>query len=173
MWTDDDVHQGMRALRGVQIVLTPEERQQIEAEFPHYPDKKSVCIDALKIVQKRRGWISDDALRDIAELLGMSATELDGVASFYNLIFRRPVGRHVIYICDSVSCWIMGYEHLRQRLSDHLSINLGQTTTDNRFTFLPVVCLGACDHAPVMMIDEDTHLDLEPGKVENILKRYP
>jgi NADH-quinone oxidoreductase subunit E len=153
-------------------VLTPEERAEIEAEFANYPDKKATCIDAMKIVQKHRGWVSDEALHDVGELLDMSATELDSVASFYNLIFRQPVGRHVIYVCDSVSCWIMGYERIRQRLSEHLSVELGETTPDQRFTFLPIVCLGACDHAPAMMIDDDTHLDLEPGKIEPILDRY-
>lgn len=79
-------------------MLTPEERAEIEAEFPHYPNRKAVCIDAMKIVQKHRGWLSDDALKDIGELLGMSVADLDGVATFYNLLFRRPVGRHVIYL---------------------------------------------------------------------------
>ena len=88
-------------------MLAPEERTEIEAEFPHYPNRKAVCIDAMKIVQKHRGWVSDEALHDIGELLGMSDADLDGIATFYNLIFRRPVGRHVIYLCDSVSCWII------------------------------------------------------------------
>jgi NADH-quinone oxidoreductase subunit E len=153
-------------------MLTPQEREEIEAEFPRYPDRKSVCIDAMRIVQRHRGWVSDEALRDVGELLGMSTTDLDGVASFYNLLFRRPVGRHVIYVCDSVSCWIMGYERLRRSISELLSINLGETTADGRFTFLPIVCLGACDHAPVMMIDEDTHLDLGPEKIDRLLKKY-
>ncbi len=120
----------------------------------------------MRIVQKHRGWVPDEALADIGELLGMSTTDLDGVASFYNLLFRRPVGRHVIYICDSVTCWMMGYDRHVPRLTKRLSINLGETTPDGRFTLLPIVCLGACDHAPVMMIDEDTHLDLEPAKID-------
>jgi NADH-quinone oxidoreductase subunit E len=153
-------------------MLTLQEREEIEAEFPHYPDKKSVCIDAMRIVQKHRGWVPDDALRDLADLLDMSTADLDGVASFYNLLFRRHVGRHVIYICDSVTCWIMGYERVRRSLCEVLSINLGETTPDNRFTFLPIVCLGACDHAPVMMIDEDTHRDLEPETINRILEKY-
>jgi NADH-quinone oxidoreductase subunit E len=153
-------------------MLTLQEREEIEAEFPHYPDKKSVCIDAMRIVQKHRGWVPDDALRDLADLLDMSTADLDGVASFYNLLFRRPVGRHVIYICDSVTCWIMGYERVRRSLCEVLSINLGETTPDNRFTFLPIVCLGACDHAPVMMIDENTHRDLEPETINRILEKY-
>src|SRR5215831_3674108 len=124
-------------------MLTSEERAEIEAEFPHYPNRKAVCIDAMKVVQKHRGWISDDALHDIAELLGMSSTDLDGVATFYNLIFRRPVGRHVIYLCDSVSCWIMGSDRQCRHLVDQLQLQPGETTPDGRFTLLPIVCLGA------------------------------
>lgn len=154
-------------------MLTAEERAEIEAEFPHYPNRKAVCIDAMKIVQKHRGWLSDEALRDIGELLDMSLADLDGVATFYNLLFRRPVGRHVIYLCDSVSCWIMGSEEHRKHLSDRLKIKPGETTADGRFTMLPIVCLGACDHAPVMMIDDDTHRDLTPEKIDRILERYP
>src|SRR5215469_11764944 len=99
-------------------MLTTEEIAEIEAEAPHYPTRDALAIDALKIVQRHRGWISDESVRDIAEHLGMSPADLDGIASFYNLIHRKPVGRHVIFVCDSVSCWIMGanrvVESLRQ-----------------------------------------------------------
>lgn len=153
-------------------MLSPEERREIEAELPHYPFKEAVCIDALKIVQRHRGWVSDESLRDIAELLGMSADDLDSVATFYNLIYRKPVGRHVILVCNSVTCWIMGYEKLRARLGQKLGIQLGQTTPDARFTLLPIVCLGTCDHAPALMIDNDLHRDLTPDSVERILEKY-
>lgn len=153
-------------------MLSPEERSEIEAEFPHYPTREAVCIDAMKIVQKHRGWISDEVLGDIGELLGMSTTDLDGVATFYNLIFRQPVGRHVIYVCDSVSCWIMGSDRQCRHISERLGAGLGETTPDNRFTLLPIVCLGACDHAPVMMIDDDLHHDLDPAKIDRILEGY-
>jgi NADH-quinone oxidoreductase subunit E len=154
-------------------MLTPEERAEIEAEFPRYPNRKAVCIDAMRIVQKHRGWLSDDALRDIGELLGMSAADLDGVATFYNLLFRQPVGRHILYLCNSVSCWIMGSDMQCSHLSKRLHVAPGETTADGRFTLLPIVCLGACDHAPVMMIDDDTHLDLTPERIDRILERYP
>jgi NADH-quinone oxidoreductase subunit E len=153
-------------------MLKPEERTEIEAEFRHYPNRKAASIDALKIVQKHRGWISDDALQDIGELLGMSSSELDGIATFYNLIFRRPVGRHVIYLCDSVSCWIMGSERQCRHITGQLRIQPGATTADERFTLVPIVCLGACDHAPVMMIDEDLHVDLTPERIDQALERY-
>jgi NADH-quinone oxidoreductase subunit E len=154
------------------LPLSAEERQEIEAEFARYPTKRTVCIDAMKIVQRHRGWVSDESLQDIAQLLGMSLDELDGVATFYNLLFRRPVGRHVVLLCDSVSCWIMGYDRLRERLCSKLGARLGETTADGRFTLLPIVCLGTCDHAPAMMVDEDLHRDLNPDTAEQALDSY-
>ncbi len=153
-------------------MLTEEERAEIEAEFPHYPNRQAVCIDAMRIVQKRRGWVSDEAIRDIGELLGMSAADLDGVATFYNLIFRQPVGRHVIYLCDSVSCWIMGCNGLFRHFAERKGLKPGATTPDGRFTLVPIVCLGACDHAPAMMVDAETHGDLDASKVDSILESY-
>lgn len=152
-------------------MLSPEEKKEIEAEFPLYATKQAVCIDAMKVIQKHRGWVSDAALREVAALLDMAPDELDGIATFYNRIFRRPVGRHVILLCDSVSCWMMGYERMRAHLTERLGIGLGQTTADHRFTFLPNVCLGACDRAPVMMMDEDLHADLTKERVDAILER--
>lgn len=153
-------------------MLSPEERAEIEAEFPHYPTREAVAIDGLKIVQKHRGWISDESLADIGELLGMTVADLEGVASFYNLIYRRPVGRHVILLCDSVSCWMLGYDGLREHLRNRLGIRPGETTPDDRFTLLPIVCLGCCDRAPAMMIDRDLHVELDDAKIDRVLESY-
>jgi NADH-quinone oxidoreductase subunit E len=153
-------------------MLSAEEINEIEMEAAHYPRRDAVCIDALKIVQRRRGWISDESVRDIAGHIGMSPTDVDSVATFYNLIFRRPVGRHVIMYCDSVSCWVMGQERVRCHLKDRLGIEPGQTTPDDRFTLLPIVCLGCCDHAPAMMVDGDLHNDLDPRKIDTELEKY-
>jgi NADH-quinone oxidoreductase subunit E len=153
-------------------MLTDVEKEQIEAQVQQYSRKQAVCIEALKIVQEQRGWVSDENIRDIAHYLEMTPDELDSVATFYNLIFRQPVGRHVIHVCDSVSCWIMGYDRLRQQLTDQLGVELGETTADDRFTLLPIVCLGACDHAPAMMVDDELHRDIDPNKVEEILAKY-
>jgi NADH-quinone oxidoreductase subunit E len=142
-------------------MLTAEERQEIEAELEHYPTRQAVCIDAMNIVQRHRGWVSDESIRDIGELLGMSPADLDGVATFYNLIYRKPVGRHVVMLCNSVSCWIMGYEVMRKHLISRLGVDFGETTPDGRFTLLPIVCLGACDRAPAMMIDDQFYGNLD------------
>jgi NADH-quinone oxidoreductase subunit E len=156
----------------ITAMLTDIERQEIEQILPHYPDKRSACVEALKIVQRHHGWVSDERLKSLAMMLDMTPDELDGVATFYNLIYRRPVGRHVVLLCNSISCWIMGYEPMRAHLKARLGIDLGQTTADQRFTLLPIVCLGACDHAPVMMIDDDLHHDLTAEKVDGILRKY-
>ncbi len=153
-------------------MLTEEEKHEIEAEMPKYADRKAVCIDALRIVQRHRGWVTDEAIHDVAGLLGMTQDELDAVATFYNMIFREPVGKHVILACDSISCWIMGYERVRDQLMKQLGIGMGETAPDGRFTLLPIVCLGTCDHAPAMMVDNDTYGDLSPEKVGEIVEKY-
>jgi len=142
-------------------MLSREERKEIEHELSHYEQASAATIEALKIVQKHRGWVSDDAVKDIAAVLKTSAADVDAVATFYNLIFRKPVGRHVIFACDSVSCHIMGADRLRAKIESKLGIKPGQTTADNRFTLLPIVCLGTCDRAPAMLVDKDLHRDLE------------
>ena len=142
-------------------MLSAEELKEIEHELAHYEQPSAATIEALKIVQKHRGWVSDEAVKAIAEKLKTSAADVDSVATFYNLIFRRPVGRHVIFQCDSVSCHIMGADGLRAKLEKKLGIKPGQTTPDNRFTLLPIVCLGTCDRAPAMLIDQTLHRDLE------------
>ncbi len=153
-------------------MLTEQEKKEIEAVAEHYPMKRAAGIEALKIVQKHRGWVSDEVLTLVADVLEMSSTDLDAVATFYNFIFRRPVGRHVILVCDSVSCWIMGYGTIVNHLENRLGIGLGETTGDGRFTLLPNVCLGACDRAPAMMIDDELYGDLDAEKIDKILASY-
>ncbi|MGO9018779.1 MAG: NADH-quinone oxidoreductase subunit NuoE [Syntrophobacteraceae bacterium] len=153
-------------------MLTPEEMAQIQAEYTHYRQKRAACVEALKAVQRNRGWVSDQSLSDLADFMEMTTDELDSVATFYNLIFRKPVGRHTILVCTSVSCWVMGYEQVLDHLRERLGIGLGETTDDDRFTLLPNVCLGACDQAPAIMIDEDLHGHLDTLKIDKLLARY-
>ena len=153
-------------------MLTEEEKKEILEEIKHYPYPSVACIDALKIVQRHRGWVSDDSVKNIAQILGISNEEVDSVATFYSRIYRKPVGRNVILICDSVSCMIMGYLSLYEYLSDKLGISFGETTPDGRFTLLPVSCLGDCDNAPSMMINEDHFNRLTIEKIDILLGNY-
>lgn len=153
-------------------MLSDDEMRDIRAEMEHYPDRRAIGLEAMKIVQHHRGWVSDEALQDIAALLGMQVAELDSVATFFNLIYRRPVGRHVIHICESVSCWMQGFDAVRQHLRERLEIDYGGTTADGRYTLLPIVCLGACDRAPALMIDGNLHDAVTPEYLAALLERY-
>ena len=151
--------------------LSLTEIQEINAEMSHYEDKTAVSIEALKIVQKHRRWVSDECLVAVAELLEISPAQLEGVATFYNLIYRRPVGKTVIHYCNSVTCWMLGAEMVRERLCRHLHVELGEISADGEYTILPIVCLGACDHAPVVMVGDEYLLDITDDSVNEILGR--
>lgn len=130
---------------------------------------RGAAVAALRLVQARLGWISTAHLNEVAGLLGMSADDLDGVATYFNLLFRRPVGRHVIMLCDSVSCWIMGREPLCAHLCRTLGIKPGETTADNAITLLPTVCIGHCDHAPAMLVDSILHGDVDTAILDHLI----
>lgn len=153
-------------------MLTTSEKELIEKEIRQVPVKKAACIEALKIVQDHRRWVSDEGIQDVADILEMSTEEVDSIATFYNLIFRQPVGRHIILLCDSISCYVMGYKDMHQQIVQLLGIQYGQTTPDGRFTLLPNPCLGTCDHAPALMVDHDLYRDLKKEELENILAKY-
>ena len=153
-------------------VLSDAEVREIEEECAHLPDRKSAAIDAMMIVQRHRGWVSDESLGAIAHLLGMSVENLDSIATFYNLIFRKRVGRHVVMVCDSVSCYVMGADSLLKQIEAHLGIGMGQTTDDGRFTLLPIVCLGACDKAPTMMIGDELIENVDAEQLDGIFGRF-
>jgi NADH-quinone oxidoreductase subunit E len=154
------------------VSLTDEERRELEELLPHYPDRRAAADSALRALQKRRRWLSDESMADLGEFLGMSVAELDSLATFANMLFRRPVGRHVVLVCDSFACWSLGYAGLRAEVESQLGVGFGETTRDDRFTLLPIVCLGACDRGPAMMVDADLHGPVAPGQVAAILAAY-
>jgi NADH-quinone oxidoreductase subunit E len=155
------------------FALSDAERSAIEHEMHHYEDPRAASIEALKIVQKARGWVPDGAADAIGEILGIPASDVEGVATFYSQIFRQPVGRHIIRVCDSMTCYIGGHESVLESIQQQLGIGLGQTTADGRFTLLPVCCLGNCDKAPALMLDDDTFGDVQPDAVAALLEAYP
>ncbi len=153
-------------------MLTEKEIKEIQEEMEQYPYPSAASIDALKIVQKHRGWISDESVEDLAKILRMSADELDAVATFYSRIYRKPVGRNVILLCDGISCMIMGYNTLYDYISKKLGIAFGETTGDGRYTLLPVSCLGDCDNAPAMMVNDDHFNNLTTDTIDTLLDKY-
>ncbi len=161
------------ATDGDGFVLHPDDRNAIHQELGHFEQPEAACVEALKIVQHRHGWVPDGAIPAIAEVLGIGVASVEGVATFYSLIFRQPVGRHVILVCDSSSCFLTGFDTLWQGLVDELGIDFGQTTVDGRFTLLPVCCLGACDGGPALMIDDDTYGPVVLECLPDLLEAYP
>ncbi len=153
-------------------VLVAAEIAAIDECIAHYPQPRAAVLDALKIVQHRTGWVNDDKAAAVAALLGISVVDVEEVATFFNRIYRKPVGRHVILLCDSIACYLTGYEEVIAKMKGYLGIDYGQTTVDNRFTLLPICCLGKCDEAPAVLIDEDTYGNLSADNVIEILEGY-
>ncbi|MFC5707315.1 NADH-quinone oxidoreductase subunit NuoE [Aeromonas eucrenophila] len=159
--------------KGDGFVLSQAERDAIGHEIHHYEDPRAASIEALKIVQQARGWVPDGAIHAIAAELGIPASDVEGVATFYSQIFRQPVGRHIIRVCDSMVCYINGHEQLLAGLKEVMDLAPGQTSADGRFTLLPVCCLGNCDKGPALMIDDDTYGGLDAVGLLKTLEAYP
>ncbi|OOS25357.1 NADH-quinone oxidoreductase subunit E [Moraxella porci DSM 25326] len=156
----------------VASILTSAEIAGIDEYIHHYPQARAAVLDALKLVQKRNGWVDDAQVAAIANMLDIATTDVEGVATFFNRIYRSPVGRHVILICDSIACYLTGYEALADAFKRELGIEFGQTTADGRFTLLPICCLGNCDKGPSVLIDEDTYGPVLPSEVSMLLEQY-
>jgi NADH-quinone oxidoreductase subunit E len=156
----------------IQSTLVEAERQEIRALVASYPHPRAAALDALLLIQGKRRYINDALLLQIAEVIGISSAELDELATVYNLIYRKPIGRNVILLCDSISCWVMGRDAVECALKDQLRIEVGGTDQDGEFTLLPIVCLGHCDHAPAMLINERLYSDVTSDSVKLILDEH-
>jgi NADH-quinone oxidoreductase subunit E len=135
-----------------------------ETEFP-----RELAIEVLFLLQKHYGYLSDAALDQGSELLGMTLLELEELATFYDFLYREPVGKYVIHVCDSTICWMFGQQSVMDCISQKLGIGPGETTVDGVFTLLPVCCIGYCDHAPAMLINGKLYGPLDPEKIDRIL----
>ncbi|HEY3309615.1 MAG TPA: NADH-quinone oxidoreductase subunit NuoE [Desulfuromonadaceae bacterium] len=146
-------------------------RMKLESRVKQAVTPREASVDVMKELQAHYGWLSDEALASTAELLGLSTLQVEELATFYEMIFRRPVGRTVIHVCDSVSCWSMGGESLMQHLERVLAVRLGETTADNAITLLPCSCLGNCGDAPSIMIGEQLYGRVTPQQASQIVNQ--
>lgn len=151
-------------------MISAELKQELSDYCGHYPSRRVGLITVMQRLQEHYGgWLPDEAIYEAAEIVGIPAPEVEGVATFYNWFFREPVGKKVIVVCDSISCHLCGTDKILERIRQKLGIGLGETTADGEYTLLPVVCLGDCDKAPAMMVGDDLHDCLTPEKVDAIL----
>jgi NADH-quinone oxidoreductase subunit E len=153
-------------------MLSDAERRNIDQEARACGVRRAAVSEALMTVQKARGWVTEEAITDISETLGLSRAEVESIATSYELVFRRPVGSHVVMVCDSVSCWVTGGERILSAVAERLGIQPGGTTPDGRFTLLPAGCLGACDEGPAMMVDGELFGNLTAERAMEVLTRY-
>jgi NADH-quinone oxidoreductase subunit E len=144
-------------------------RQELTQRVADAVTPREAAVDVMKELQRHYGWLTDEALVEAAALLGLSPLQVEELATFYEMIYRRPVGRNVIHVCDSVSCWAMGSETLLTHLEHHLGIAAGGTTPDGAFTLLPCSCLGNCGNGPTLMIGETIHHRVTPEAARTIL----
>lgn len=148
-------------------------KQELSEHCAHYPSRQVGLIYVLQKLQEHyNGWLPDEAILEAAEIVGIPAEEVEGVATFYNWLFREPVGKTIIACCDSVSCYLCGAEQLIAHLETRLGIKAGQTTPDGEFTLLPVVCLGNCDRAPSIMVGDTLYEQVTPEMLDEILAKH-
>ena len=132
---------------------------------------REAAVHVMKELQRHYGWLTDEGLVETAGLLGLSPLQVEELATFYEMIYRRPVGRRVVHVCDSISCWAMGGETLLQQLKAHLGIEVGQTTDDGNFTLLPCCCLGNCGESPTLMVGDNIYGRVDLEKAVAILQQ--
>ncbi|MEE4119997.1 MAG: NADH-quinone oxidoreductase subunit NuoE [Paracoccaceae bacterium] len=151
--------------------LSPDLRATIEAAKHHHGGPRPAMLESLRMIQQAHGWVSDAHLEEAAALLGVTNAEMEDVATFYSLIFRRPVGEKVILLCDGASCWLNGGDAVRDAVMARLGIGFGETTADGKYTLVNICCVGGCDHAPAAVIGRDRKLvgPLSPGDLDRLL----
>ena len=166
-------HRSERVLapEGEPFAFTPEERAKFEELASHYPpeQRKSAVIYALFMVQQRVGHVTRNGMKHVAEVLGCTPAEVEDVATYYAMFYKQPVGKYVIQVCRTLSCALKGAERVTEEIAHALHIALGETDPSGTFTLMEVECLGACDRAPVVMVNDGWHECLKPEDAVKLL----
>ncbi len=154
-------------------MLPNELKESLEEKIAHADHPREMVVDVMLALQEHYGFLSDDAVEAVAALLGMSPLEVEELATFYTFIYREPVGKYVIHVCDSVICWMdgVGSISIQDYLCRKLDIAVGATSADGLFTLLPVCCIGYCDLSPAMLINRKVYGHLTPQKIDEILEK--
>jgi NADH-quinone oxidoreductase E subunit len=157
----------------VSVAFSETGRAEFERLLTRYPDRRAAILPALHLARKEFGYVSDEAIVYIAGLVGTSPAEFVGVASFYTMFNRQPVGKYHVQICRNISCSLLGAEHLIEHVSQKLGVRPGETTPDGKFTLTKVECLGSCGTAPVMQVNDEYHENLTVESIDRILDQLP
>ena len=159
-------HKSERKLadEGPAFAFTPENRQKLEEIASHYPPERrvSAVLPALYLVQEQQGYITGNAMRHVAQVIGCTAAEVEDVVSYYTMFHTKPVGKYILPVCRTLSCALLGAERVTAALAEKLGVAPGETDATGDFTLIEVECLGACDRAPVVMVNDEWHERLRP-----------
>ena len=158
-----------RELKYNNTMIPKQLREKLKREIEAVDEPREMAVDVIYDLQRHYGYLSDEAVYEASDLLGLTALEIEELATFYDFIYREPVGKYVIHVCDSIVCWMQGHQSVMDYLCEKLHINMGGTTEDGLFTLLPVCCIGFCDDAPVMLINEKLYDRLTPEKIDAVL----
>jgi NADH-quinone oxidoreductase E subunit len=152
---------------GEPFTWTPDNQAKFDEVVKRYPPerRKSAILYALYLVQNQQGYVSRAGMRLVAQQIGCTPAEVEDVVSYYTMFYTKPVGKYVLNVCRTLSCALRGAERVTEELSAKLGIHPGQIDSSNTFTLMEVECLGACDRAPVVMVNDDWHEALSPERV--------
>jgi NADH-quinone oxidoreductase subunit E len=152
-------------------MLPKELKESVAEKLATSDHSKELVVDVMFALQEHYGYLSDEALEEAADLLEMTPLEVEELATFYPFVYREPVGKYVIHVCDSVICWMDGSESIKDYICQKLGIGVGETTADGLFTLLPVCCIGYCDMSPAMLINRQAYGNLTPEKIDSLLEK--
>ena len=149
----------------------PEAMARIEKLLTRYPTKQAALLPVLWVAQETWGWISKESSEEVARILGLPASHVDGVLTFYTMFNLRPVGRNLLQVCTSISCHLLGAGALVEHCGRKLGIGLEETTKDGKFTLVEVECIAGCDKAPSMMVNDKYYEPMDEKKLDQLLDR--
>ena len=152
-------------------VLSEEQRATAQAIIDKYPNSRSAALPLLFLVQSVEGYVSEDGMREVADMLGLTPAQILATSSFYTLLKQRPQGEYVVSVCRNIACTHLGAREVLASLEEHLGVEVGGTTADGRFTLESAECLATCDGAPSLQINLEDFLDVTPETAKGLLER--
>jgi NADH-quinone oxidoreductase subunit E len=153
------------------FALSEARERELADILGRYPNKMAATIPVLHLCQDQEGWVSDDVMRFVAEKLEVSTAHVRGVVTFYTLFNQKPVGKHQVWVCRTLSCALRGADGVLKHCEKRLGIHAGETSKDGKITLRTAECLAACGQAPMMQVDRDFHENLTLADVDNILDK--
>jgi NADH-quinone oxidoreductase subunit E len=153
------------------LQFSPTVLQEIEALKPQYPDLRALMLPTLHLAQREFGYVSEAAEILVAETLGVPLSDVHEAVTFYTLLHRQPPGEHVVYLCRTLSCWMRGADQVREQVCRRLGVRPGETSADRKVSVFESECLGACEIAPVALVDSDFVGPLDPGKADQLIEK--